>query len=82
MTWIPAGERLPEIRTRPEWNGYGVSERVLVFSPPSAFFIGEYIVNDPHYSRMSHWRLRGDQGGQGADTVTHWQPLPEPPTKE
>lgn len=70
--WIPVEERLPETR---DW--------VLVigiFVPEGGWFV-------PHiaeYFRGS-WRLDDDEYSYPEDRhikVTHWMPLPEPPTKE
>lgn len=64
--WIPVGERLPEA-TR-----HGLSDDVLIVSPG---IHGIVIANYSHASErwIVSW-INGDIN------VTHWQPLPSPPT--
>ena len=73
MQWIDANQQKPEV------NGHGVSARLLVFvpelldlAPVNPVQMGRY------YSTRDDWRLIDSQS---TFEVTHWMPLPEPPTE-
>lgn len=66
MTWIPVSERLPEV---------GVC--VLTFESDGGIWVSE-LVRDEKGERWTDPAT----GQPEIPNVTHWQPLPEPPTKD
>jgi hypothetical protein len=63
--WIPVGERLPELNTK-----------VLCCGIKGGRFIAE--LTTWGIEKHLTWDKRD---GKGCPTVTHWMPLPEPPTR-
>ncbi|MGC4218041.1 DUF551 domain-containing protein [Citrobacter freundii] len=68
MEWVKCSERMPEIRkTVIGWNGYGVRQCVYTRNDYAKTQKGR----EPRFETVT-WIWHG---------VTHWMPLPEPPTE-
>jgi hypothetical protein len=71
--WISVKDRLPELSTDDYFdhnNGY--SNKVVVFESGDTFFAKLNL-------RISEWIVFGRTGNI---QVTHWMPLPKPPSNE
>jgi hypothetical protein len=79
--WISVEDELPEIETANIKNGsfrYSESIRVLCACKQRS---GKVLVKEGYYRLYSdgkvYWRIPGS-----IDSVTHWTPLPQPPTEK
>lgn len=78
MKWISVKERLPEIKINKSLE-INESEKVLALLENGQIYKME----------LTHWYENDDNDfnwifddtGEFCETVTHWMPLPEPPTK-
>jgi hypothetical protein len=71
--WIPVSERLPE-----------AGQRVLMWIQPFAYVPGDEKLGAymPMLNSQAPWRDSWVFNAYKADDITHWRPLPEPPTKD
>lgn len=75
MTWIPVSERLPDMtRDDPTPHAGLRSDDVLVFTAAGGIYIGCARSHRPNHGGP-FWSTAYDNFA----TVTHWQPLPQPP---
>ncbi len=68
--WIPVEERLP---TLPE--NRALSEYVIVLTDRHETRVAQYL----HYGTAPYMWFLPDDEDPMLDTVTHWQPIPNPP---
>lgn len=78
--WISVEDRLPEPETPIKWRDYKgyKSVRVLCVCKQKS---GKILIKEGFYEKWEHndepyWKIPGS-----IDSVTHWMPLPEPPTE-
>lgn len=80
--WISVEDRLPEVATTEKgWGDHKVqkSVRVLCVCKQKS---GKILVKEGYYELLDYsdkpyWRIPGS-----IDSVTHWMPLPTPPTEK
>jgi hypothetical protein len=71
--WIKVTDRLPEIAET--YKGGPKQARVIGFT---GHYVCEALYKETYVKREPYWY---DSGGRRID-VTHWMPLPDPPTAE
>jgi membrane-bound lytic murein transglycosylase MltF len=72
MKWISVKERLPELSTKDKWDyGNSYSDKVIVIEQGESYFA-------KYRQDISQWTVFGRTGNI---QVSHWMPLPEPPTE-
>lgn len=71
--WVRVDERLPEII-------YNSSEDVLIHLKNGEQYVAIYVGEDKDFGIEAYWSTSDMHKDFECSKVTHWQPLPEPPT--